>query len=105
MHKVILVIALLVVQCNIAFAEAGKGNITFSLKKAGPVVFSHEYHTRIRGVRCAACHFQTFSAGNSLRMKQEKMTKRDFCGHCHNGLKGFDAQSEKNCTRCHAKNK
>jgi hypothetical protein len=36
-------------------------------------------------------------------MKREKMTKRDFCEHCHNGLKGFDARSEKNCSRCHKK--
>jgi hypothetical protein len=36
-------------------------------------------------------------------MKKEAITKRDFCEHCHNGMKGFDAGSSKNCTRCHKK--
>jgi hypothetical protein len=36
-------------------------------------------------------------------MKKESITKRDFCEHCHNGMKGFDAGSAKNCSRCHKK--
>jgi c(7)-type cytochrome triheme protein len=89
---------------SFAFAETNKGDITFKLKKADPVVFSHDYHTKSRGIRCAACHFQTFSAsGNSFQMKKEKLTKQDFCEHCHNGMKGFDAKGGKNCTRCHKK--
>jgi hypothetical protein len=31
------------------------------------------------------------------------LNKRDFCGHCHNGMKGFNLESEKNCSRCHHK--
>ena len=89
---------------SFAFAETNKGDITFKLKKADPVVFSHDYHTKNRCIRCAACHFQTFAAtGNSFQMKKEKLTKQDFCEHCHNGMKGFDARGEKNCTRCHKK--
>ncbi len=88
----------------VAFGQQGKGNITFTSSKADPVVFSHEFHTKARGVKCAACHFQTFSAsGSSFEMKREKMNKRDFCEHCHNGMKSFDAKSEKNCARCHKK--
>lgn len=89
---------------SVAFAQATKGNITFTPKNAAPVLFSHDYHTKIRGVKCAACHFQTFAASRSadgFRMNTAKITKRDFCGHCHNGLKGFNAESEKNCVRCH----
>ena len=83
---------------------ASKGNITFELKNAAPVLFSHDHHTKARGVKCQACHYQSFSSGSgSFQMRRDKLTKRDFCEHCHNGLKGFDAKSEKNCMRCHQK--
>ena len=39
--------------------------------------------------------------GVNYQMKKEKLTKRDFCLYCHNGMKGFDAQAAKNCGRCH----
>jgi len=88
----------------VAYGQQGKGNITFTPSNAAPVVFSHDFHTKMRGVKCAACHFESFSAsGNSFQMKKEKLTKRDFCEHCHNGMKSFDAKSEKNCGRCHKK--
>ncbi len=88
----------------LAFADPGKGDIIFRPAGTDPVFFSHDYHTKVRGVRCSACHFQLFAASdNGNKMKKEKLTKRDFCEHCHNGLKGFDATSEKNCGRCHKK--
>jgi hypothetical protein len=31
------------------------------------------------------------------------LNKRDFCQHCHNGMKSFDVASVKNCERCHKK--
>lgn len=87
-----------------AFAETGKGDIIFKPNNMDPVVFSHDYHTKTRGLRCAACHFQTFAESNTgYQMKKDVLTKRDFCEHCHNGMKGFDAKSEKNCSRCHKK--
>lgn len=91
---------------SVAFSQANRGDITFTLKNAAPVHFSHDYHTKKRGVKCAACHFQTFAESRSVdgfRMNKAKITKRDFCRHCHNGLKGFNADSEKNCDRCHRK--
>ena len=102
MYRSICALAVLVMLPAAVFAQSGTGNITFEIKNAGNVLFSHDYHTKARGVKCSACHFKTFAAtGNSFQMKREKMTKRDFCEHCHNGLKGFDAKSEKNCMRCH----
>ncbi len=83
------------------FAVSGGGDIVFTLQKADPVHFSHDYHTKKRGIRCAACHFEKFSRGAGYEMKKEKITKRDFCEHCHNGMKSFDAESPKNCVRCH----
>lgn len=79
----------------------GGGDITFKLTKADPVQFSHDYHAKVRGLKCAACHFNKFAKGTGYEMKKESITKRDFCEHCHNGMKGFDAASDRNCLRCH----
>lgn len=88
---------------GVAFAEGG-GDITFRPPNMDPVHFSHDYHIKSRGIRCPACHFKNFaSATNGYQMQKEKLNKRDFCEHCHNGMKGFDATSEKNCSRCHKK--
>jgi c(7)-type cytochrome triheme protein len=81
----------------------GGGDVTFTLKTADPVHFSHDYHMKTRGLKCVACHYQKFSKGQGNEMKKELINKRDFCELCHNGMKGFDAGSAKNCTRCHKK--
>ena len=99
------VLALLLTTCSTAaLATTGGGNITFTPANIEPVHFSHDYHLKTVGIKCMACHFQKFSkSGGGYQMVRGKMTKRDFCSHCHNGLKGFDADSEKNCKRCHSK--
>jgi len=81
----------------------GGGDITFKPTGVDPIVFSHDHHAKTRGLKCAACHFQRFSKGQGYEMNKESLTKRDFCAHCHNGMKSFDAASAKNCTRCHKK--
>ncbi len=82
---------------------AGGGDIVFTPKNADPVQFSHDYHLKLRGLKCAACHFQKFMKGAGYQMKKEEITKNAFCVHCHNGMKAFDASNDKNCTRCHKK--
>ncbi len=85
------------------YAEGGE-DITFKPANMDPVVFSHDYHTKTRGVKCSACHFSTFAQnGGNYKISKEKLNKRDFCQHCHNGMKAFDAMSDKNCKRCHKK--
>ena len=81
----------------------GGGDITFKPAGVEPVMFSHDHHAKSRGIKCAACHFQRFSKGQGYEMTKETLTKRDFCSHCHNGMKSFDAASTKNCSRCHKK--
>jgi len=81
----------------------GGGDITFKLANADPVQFSHDYHAKSRGLKCAACHFNRFARGTGYEMTKEAITKRGFCEHCHNGMKGFDAASDRNCARCHKK--
>jgi c(7)-type cytochrome triheme protein len=84
--------------------SAGGGDITFTSKNADPVHFSHDFHLKLRGLKCMACHFQKFAKGGaSFEMKKEELTKRTFCEHCHNGMKAFDVSNEKNCIRCHSK--
>jgi len=99
---VILIISAMFLPVPAAFA-AGGGDITFTPKNADPVHFSHDYHLKQRGLKCAACHFQKFAKGVGYEMKKEEITKNGFCVHCHNGMKAFDAASDKNCTRCHKK--
>jgi c(7)-type cytochrome triheme protein len=86
-----------------ALADGG-GDIIFRPAGMDPVLFSHDYHIKTRGIRCNACHFKGFAKeANGYQMQKEKLNKRDFCGHCHNGMKGFDATSNSNCSRCHRK--
>lgn len=83
-------------------ANAVSGDIEFHPPNTDPVLFSHEIHTKVKGIRCGACHFRMFEkVGGGYQMKKEKLTKRDFCLYCHNGMKGFDAHAAKNCGRCH----
>jgi c(7)-type cytochrome triheme protein len=82
-------------------SAVGGGDIVFKPVGVDPVQFSHDFHSKARGLKCAACHFKKFSKGQGYEMKKESITKRDFCSLCHNGMKSFDAASEKNCTRCH----
>ncbi len=101
MIRAALVLSVLLLSVQAEAVE--KRDIVFHTSK-GDVVFSHEYHTAVRGVKCAACHFAAFPGSDSgYLMKKEKLNKREFCERCHNGMKGFDARSEKNCSRCHKK--
>ncbi len=40
--------------------KVGGGDITFSPKGAGPVLFSHEKHVSEKGLKCTGCHYQIF---------------------------------------------
>ena len=99
----VLVIGILCLLSASSAYAVGGGDITFKLTKMDNVIFSHDYHIKTRGIHCQACHLQKFSKGVGNEMKKELMTKRDFCVHCHNGMKSFDVDSEKNCVRCHKK--
>ena len=87
-----------------ASAAVGGGDITFTAKGADPVLFSHDYHAKSKGIKCAACHFERFAAGTGgFNIHKGKLNKREFCGHCHNGMKSFDLENQQNCARCHKK--
>lgn len=103
--KTILSVLLMFGLCPLtAFAVIGGGDVTFKPSGTDPVIFSHDYHMKNRGIKCLACHLKTFAAAEGEhQIKKEKLNKRDFCQHCHNGMKGFDVTSAGNCTRCHKK--
>ncbi len=102
-NAILLFVLLFIFTATASVFAVGGGDITFTLEKVDPVHFSHDYHIKTRGIKCMACHFHKFAKGQSYEMKKETITKRDFCEHCHNGMKGFDAGSDKNCIRCHKK--
>jgi c(7)-type cytochrome triheme protein len=104
MRKPVLILAAsLLPLIALTVLAVGGGDIIFDMKNADPVHFSHDYHLKLRGLKCSACHFSKFAKGASYEMKKGSITKRDFCVHCHNGMKGFDLDSPKNCIRCHTK--
>lgn len=104
MRKTRCFLAVLALLLAASAARGAGGDITFTPRNLDPVVFSHEHHTKSRGVKCMACHFDKFAVGSGgFKISQEKLNKRDFCGHCHNGLKAFDMGAQTNCARCHKK--
>jgi c(7)-type cytochrome triheme protein len=85
-----------------AGAKVGGGDVTFSPKGAGAVVFKHESHVNYKGFKCADCHNQTFQmGGTSYKIDMSALTKGAFCGKCHNGQKAFDVKDANTCKRCH----
>lgn len=85
-------------------AAVNGGDITFTPKGNDPVIFSHDYHAKSKGIKCMACHFDRFAVGSGgFKIDKGKLNKREFCGHCHNSMKAFDLENQQNCSRCHKK--
>ncbi|OGW26744.1 MAG: hypothetical protein A2X56_10205 [Nitrospirae bacterium GWC2_57_13] len=98
------VACLLVIMLGVTAAAdtIGGGDIIFTPKNAKEVIFSHEKHVHDKGLKCTGCHYQIFQmTKGSYKMQMSKITKGDFCGKCHNGIKAFDATDEQHCARCH----
>ena len=94
--------ACLVVPVIAGADRVGGGDLTFTPQNAAPVVFSHEKHVIVKGLKCTGCHYQVFQmAQGSYKMDMSKINKGGFCGKCHNGRKAFDTKDKKNCGRCH----
>jgi len=99
---IVSVLISLVLSGAVAFGSAGGGDLTYKPKGAKPVTFSHEQHVTVKELKCSACHNHTFQmAKDSDKMDMAKLTKGEFCGHCHNGERVFDVKDKANCTRCH----
>jgi len=95
---------LLTVLPTAALSVMGGGDVAFAPKGVGKVVFKHEYHVTVKGITCANCHDKTFQMrgeASLYKMDMAILTKGQFCGICHNGIRAFDVKDEKNCKRCH----
>jgi c(7)-type cytochrome triheme protein len=96
------VIILFLVVCFSAFGVTGGGDLTFKPAGVNPVVFSHDVHVNVKGLRCSGCHYAMFMVSSgSYKMDLKKITKADFCVKCHNGQKSFDVGNTNNCVKCH----
>lgn len=85
-----------------AAAKVGGGDVEFSPKGTGVVVFKHETHVNYKGFRCSDCHYKTFQmGGTSYKIDMSALTKGAFCGKCHDGQKAFDVKDATSCKRCH----
>jgi len=83
-----------------AFAKIGGGDITFSLKDAENVLYSHDFHVTKAGLKCADCHFRLYNTVEThSKVTMPEMQKGKSCGACHNGQRAFDVKM--NCAKCH----
>ena len=61
-------VAACLIVASAAWGEVGGGDITFSVKGAGNVVYSHELHVTKAKQKCSDCHYKIF--------KMAKLQKR-----------------------------
>jgi c(7)-type cytochrome triheme protein len=72
------------------------GNVTFTVRPTGDVIFVHAPHTGKIG--CNGCHPRLFKTGRNPTVTMARMEKGSSCGACHTGKKAFDLDD---CSRCH----
>ncbi len=83
-----------------AWGKVGGGDITFSVKGAENVVYSHDTHVTKAGLKCSDCHYKIYKMTKLQKQAtMADMQKGSSCGTCHNGQRAFDVKT--NCTRCH----
>ena len=72
--------------------------ITFTVKDAGNVKFSHKFHTGMYG--CAECHPRLYLPGKgNATVSMTGMEEQKSCGACHDGKSAFTVKE--NCAKCH----
>src|SRR5512146_1659567 len=83
-----------------AWGKVGGGDITFSVKGAENVVYSHDSHVTRIGLKCTDCHYKIFKMAKLQKQAtMAEMQNGASCGVCHNGQKAFAVKT--NCNRCH----
>lgn len=81
-------------------AKVGGGDITFVVKAAGNVAFSHDTHVAAAALTCTDCHAALYITKEKHRKTtMAQMQKGQSCGACHNGKRAFDVKG--NCKSCH----
>jgi len=67
MRKALLLNTILFLLAASTASAVGGGDIEFKPVGVDPVQFSHDFHSKARGLKCAACHFQKFSKGQGTK--------------------------------------
>ena len=102
MKLVVFGILAVLVGASFGLAKVGGGDITFEVKKAGDVLFSHDSHVGAMGLKCTECHDALFvTKEKDRRVTMAQMQKGRSCGACHSGRNAFDVKA--NCNNCHEK--
>ncbi len=70
-----------------------------SKSKAKNVLFSHDVHSS--WIKCSSCHPEVFTKTLTNNVKMVRMSKGQYCGHCHGKVSFTFAD----CTRCHMQEK
>lgn len=74
--------------------------VTFKMKGATEVVFSHENHLSALGATaCKSCHNGKVITANQRNVTMAQMEKGKTCGACHDGKTAFTVAG--NCGNCH----
>ncbi|WP_298439359.1 cytochrome c3 family protein [Geobacter sp.] len=76
-------------------------DISFKLKNAEPVIFSHDFHLAKYNNNCRICHNALFNLRSRKHYTMAEMEKGKSCGACHTGYKAFSVADEAECGRCH----
>jgi len=80
--------------------EVRDNQILFESKsKVNNVLFSHNVHSS--WIRCTSCHPEVFSKDLKNNVKMIRMSKGQYCGHCHGKVSFTFAD----CKRCHSQEK
>lgn len=102
MKKLLFGILVVLFLASLVSAKIGGGDITFEIKAAGNVIFSHDKHVESAGLKCTDCHDSLYITKEKRKsVKMAQMQKGKSCGLCHNGKKAFDVKA--NCNNCHKK--
>lgn len=76
---------------GIASAKVGGGAVTYRVKEAGDVVFTHDSHVGRIGLKCNECHYRLYSTvAQHTHVTMCEMQQGKSCGACHNGTAAFD---------------
>jgi c(7)-type cytochrome triheme protein len=102
MKGILLSLTLVLLFTSVAFSKVGGGDISFEVKGAEKITFSHDSHVGSVGLKCTDCHdslYVTKEKHKKTTMAQMRQGKS--CGSCHNGKKAFDVKDK--CGSCHKK--
>ncbi len=73
--------------------------VTYKIKGASEVAFSHDAHVSKAGLSCRNCHDGKVITGKDGKVTMAQMEKGKTCGACHDGKMAFTVAG--NCGNCH----